>query len=144
MQSFRNTYRVLDNADARSVAALEAAGVEDFVQYRPFVAGQHQKHAYQTGEWERGVLSMGQAVAFVRQPQTVAEIYRAAAARGRGGADPALRRSQMTSAPLVLASSSGSTWIRTWESSIRSCKAASIRSQISWARATVMAPGTTR
>ncbi len=75
MQSFRNTYRVLDNADARSVAALEAAGVEDFVRYRPFVAGQHQKHAYQTGEWERGVLSMGQAVAFVRQPQTVAEIY---------------------------------------------------------------------
>jgi nitronate monooxygenase len=51
------------------------AAASDFVRYRPFVAGQHQKHAYQTGEWERGVLSMGQAVAFVRQPQTVAEIY---------------------------------------------------------------------
>lgn len=75
MQSFRNTYRVLDNADARSVAALEAAGETDYERYRPFVAGQHQQHAYATGEWERGVLSMGQAVAFARQPQSVAEIY---------------------------------------------------------------------
>ncbi len=75
MQSFRNTYRVLDNADARSVSELEAAGEKDFDKYRPFVAGPQQKHAYDTGEWERGVLSMGQAVSFTRKPQTVAEIY---------------------------------------------------------------------
>jgi NADH:quinone reductase (non-electrogenic) len=75
MQSFRNTYRVLDNADARSVSALEAAGETDFDKYRPFVAGPQQKLAYDTGDWDRGVLSMGQAIAFARKPQTVAEIY---------------------------------------------------------------------
>lgn len=75
MQSFRNTYRVLDNADARSVAELEAAGITDYERYRPFVAGLHQKHAYESGDWERGVLSMGQAIAFARKPQSVAEIY---------------------------------------------------------------------
>lgn len=75
MQSFRNTYRVLDNADARSVAALEAAGETDYERYRPFVAGVQQRLAYDTGDWERGVLSMGQSIVFTRGPQTVAEIY---------------------------------------------------------------------
>lgn len=76
MQSFRNTYRVLDNADARAVAALEADGETDFARYRELVAGRQQRHAYDSGDWERGVLSMGQAIAFARAPQTVAEIYR--------------------------------------------------------------------
>jgi nitronate monooxygenase len=88
MQSFRNTYRVLDNSDARSVAELEEAGERDYERFKPFVAGSHQKHAYDTGDWERGVLSMGQSIAFAHEPQTVAEIYaqllrEAAAARDR-------------------------------------------------------------
>jgi NADH:quinone reductase (non-electrogenic) len=88
LHSFRNTYRVLDNADARSVAELEAAGEQDYERYRPFVAGVHQKHAYESGDWERGVLSMGQSIAFARKSETVAEIYaqlllEAVAARAR-------------------------------------------------------------
>lgn len=75
MQSFRNTYRVLDNRDARSVSELEAAAETDYERYRPFVAGPHQKVAYETGDWERGVLSMGQSIAFARKTQSVAEIY---------------------------------------------------------------------
>jgi NADH:quinone reductase (non-electrogenic) len=75
MQSFRNTYRVLDNRDARAVSDLEARGEQDYEQYRPFVAGQHQKTAYDTGDWERGVLSMGQSITFARKLETVAEIY---------------------------------------------------------------------
>jgi NADH:quinone reductase (non-electrogenic) len=75
MQTFRNTYRVLDNADARSVSALEAAGDADYENYRPYVAGAHQKVAYETGDWNRGVLSMGQSIAFTRSEQTVAEIH---------------------------------------------------------------------
>ena len=75
MQSFRNTYRVLDNRDARAVSGLEARGEQDYEHYRPFVAGQHQKTAYETGDWERGVLSMGQSIAFARKLETVAEIY---------------------------------------------------------------------
>jgi NADH:quinone reductase (non-electrogenic) len=75
MQTFRNTYRVLDNEDARSVAKLEAKGEGDYEHYRPFVAGPHQKVAYDSGDWNRGVLSMGQAIAFARVEQTVAEVY---------------------------------------------------------------------
>ena len=75
MQSFRNTSRVLNNRDARAVAELEAAGQNDYEHYRPFVAGGQQKTAYETGDWERGVLSMGQSVAFARLRQSVAEIY---------------------------------------------------------------------
>jgi NADH:quinone reductase (non-electrogenic) len=75
MQTFRNTYRVLDNQDAQSVSALEAVGETDYELYRPFVAGPHQKVAYDTGDWNRGVLSMGQSIAFARAEQTVAEIY---------------------------------------------------------------------
>jgi NADH:quinone reductase (non-electrogenic) len=75
MESFRNTYRVLDNADARRVAELEAEGETDYERYRPFVAGGQQKHAYQSGDWERGVLSMGQSIAFARKSETVADVY---------------------------------------------------------------------
>jgi NADH:quinone reductase (non-electrogenic) len=75
MQTFRNTYRVLDNGDAQRVSALEAAGDTDYENYRPYVAGPHQKVAYDTGDWNRGVLSMGQAIAFAKSEQSVAEIY---------------------------------------------------------------------
>lgn len=75
MQSFRNTYRVLDNTDARAVAALEAAGETDFERYRRHVAGIRQKEAYETGDWERGVLSMGQSIAFADAIKPVAAIY---------------------------------------------------------------------
>jgi NADH:quinone reductase (non-electrogenic) len=88
MQSFRNTYRVLDNEDAQSVARLEATGETDYERYRPYVAGTRQKHAYASGDWQRGVLSMGQAIAFARKSETVAGIYaqllaEAATARAR-------------------------------------------------------------
>jgi nitronate monooxygenase len=75
MQSFRNTYRVLDNREAQAVAALELAGETNFERFKPHVAGVRQKEAYETGDWERGVLSMGQAVAFVREAKPVAAIF---------------------------------------------------------------------
>lgn len=75
LASQRNTYRVLDNRDARAVADLEAKGARDYEAYRPFVAGVRQKEAYETGDWERGVLSMGQSIAFAREVKSVAAIY---------------------------------------------------------------------
>lgn len=74
MTSFRNTFRVLDNTEARSVAELEADGERDFARYQPHVTGQRQREAYETGDSERGVLSMGQSVAFARKPKPVAGI----------------------------------------------------------------------
>lgn len=76
MQTFRNTYRVLDNDDARAVAALEAAGVTDFDRYRPHAMGTRAREAYETGDAERGLLSMGQSIAFAREIKPVAAIYR--------------------------------------------------------------------
>jgi len=75
MASFRNTYRALDNAAARSVAELEAGGVKDFAAYQPYVLGTHAKAAYTTGDWNQGVLSVGQSVAFAREIKPVAAIY---------------------------------------------------------------------
>ena len=91
LASLRNTYRVLDNRDARAVAELEAAGVSDHASYRELVAGMRQKEAYETGDWQRGVLSMGQSIAFARAIKPVAAIFaelvgeaRAALERVRG------------------------------------------------------------
>ncbi|MQX35034.1 NAD(P)H-dependent flavin oxidoreductase [Roseospira navarrensis] len=67
--------RVLDNATARAVADLEATGETDFAAYRPLVEGGLQKQAYQTGDADQGLLSMGPAVAFADRVEPVAAIY---------------------------------------------------------------------
>lgn len=74
MASFRNTYRAMDNEAARAVEALETEGVQDFEAYRPIVVGGEQKVAYETGDWNRGVLSMGQSVTFADEVKPVAAI----------------------------------------------------------------------
>lgn len=75
MASFRNTYRCLDNAAARTVAELEAAGERDFALYLPHVRGTNAKAAYTTGDWEQGILSMGQSAAFADEIKPVAAIF---------------------------------------------------------------------
>ncbi|MEZ5910289.1 MAG: nitronate monooxygenase [Hyphomicrobiaceae bacterium] len=75
MQTFRNTYRVIDNQAAQAVASLEAEGVKDFDAYRPFAAGTEAKVAYETGDWNRGLLSMGQSAVFADEVKPVAAIY---------------------------------------------------------------------
>lgn len=64
LQSLRNTYRALGNETAQAVAGLEAEGVKDYERYRPHVAGLLQKEAYASGDWNKGLLSLGQAAAF--------------------------------------------------------------------------------
>ena len=74
LQSLRNTYRALDNETARAVAAIEAEGVTDYERYRPLVAGTLQKEAYTTGDWNKGILSVGQSAAFATAVQPVEDI----------------------------------------------------------------------
>lgn len=88
MSTFRNTYRVLDNRTARCVAELEGAGETDFERYRPLVEGALQGEAYETGDWEKGTLSMGQSVAFANEIKPLAGIV----AQVLGEAEAALRR----------------------------------------------------
>ena len=64
LASMRNTYRVLDNETSRAVAELEARGETDYEAYRPYIQGTFQREAYETGDPEKGVLSMGQSAAF--------------------------------------------------------------------------------
>lgn len=74
LQSLRNTFRVLDNETARSVAALEQDGVTDYARYSPYVTGQLAKEAYTTGDWNKGVLSMGQSAVFATELCSTEEI----------------------------------------------------------------------
>ncbi|MDH3917814.1 MAG: nitronate monooxygenase [Rhodospirillales bacterium] len=74
LQSLRNTYRALDNETARSVAALEAEGVTDHERYSPHVAGTLQKEAYTSGDWNKVLLSLGQAAAFATALEPVEAI----------------------------------------------------------------------
>ena len=74
LQSLRNTYRALDNETAQAVAGLEAEGVTDYERYRPHVAGLLQKEAYASGDWNKGLLSLGQAAAFATALEPVEAI----------------------------------------------------------------------
>ncbi len=74
LHSLRNTYRALDNETARAVAEVEAEGATDYARYRPLIAGALQKEAYETGDWNKGILSVGQSAAFADAVQPVAAI----------------------------------------------------------------------
>ena len=61
LASMRNTYRVMDNQTARTVAELEASGANDYESYREHVRGTLQREAYEEGDPDKGLLSMGQS-----------------------------------------------------------------------------------
>lgn len=74
LAGMKNTFRCMDNETSRAVAALEAAGVTDFEQYRAHVAGTLQQEAYQSGNPELGILSMGQACVFADVVEPIEQI----------------------------------------------------------------------
>ncbi len=74
LASMRNTFRGLENETTRAIAALEAAGETDFEHYRPLVRGTLQTEAYESGDWNKGILSMGQAAVFADRREPVAAI----------------------------------------------------------------------
>lgn len=74
LASMRNTFRGIDNATTRAIADLERRGVTDFEAYRPYVTGGLQKEAYEAGDPEKGILSMGQACVFADRVEPVEAI----------------------------------------------------------------------
>lgn len=66
---------MLDNETARQVAALEEIQENDFEKYRQFVQGANQRDAYQKGDTEKGLLSMGQSCVFANEIKSMEEIY---------------------------------------------------------------------
>lgn len=75
LSTFQDNLRVLDNETARKVAALEESQENDFEKYRQFVQGANQRDAYQEGDTEKGLLSMGQSCVFANEIKSVEAIY---------------------------------------------------------------------
>lgn len=68
-------WRVLDNATAREVAALEASGACSYPAFGDRVLGRTGRdRAYRAGDPEAGMLSMGPSIAFADRAQPLAAI----------------------------------------------------------------------
>ncbi len=87
LASFRNTMRVVDNEAARQVAAMEAEGRDDFEEFRPLVAGKEAYAAYESGDVERGLLSMGPSAAFAERVEPLGAIIHRMIEEASQGAD---------------------------------------------------------
>jgi len=73
--SLGDTWRILDNENARKVAALEQAGASSYADFGELISGERtQALAYQAGQHEEGMLSMGPAVGFARGIEPVESI----------------------------------------------------------------------
>nr|NYU05697.1 nitronate monooxygenase [Pseudomonas sp. SbOxS1] len=70
----RQHHRVLNNESAKNVAALDAAGANDFEHYRPHVMGSLATQAYVTGDSSLGMLDYGPSVVFANSVQPVEAI----------------------------------------------------------------------
>lgn len=73
--SLGDTWRVINNHNARKVAALEEAGARSYTEFGDLINGTRTNRlVYQDGQIEEGMLSMGPAVGFARVVEPVADI----------------------------------------------------------------------
>ncbi|PJX26652.1 nitronate monooxygenase [Advenella sp. S44] len=71
--SLGDTWRVIDNDNARKVAAMEHAGAKTYTEFGELISGARTKKlAYDNGDYEEGMLSMGPAVGFAQSVEPVA------------------------------------------------------------------------
>jgi nitronate monooxygenase len=75
MSIFGDNTRVIDNPDSQRVAEMEREGIDDFEAYRPLVQGTLQREAYETGDWRRGTMSVGQGCSFADEIEPVEAIF---------------------------------------------------------------------
>lgn len=76
LSSLRNTMRVLRNETTDQVRAIEQAGEGSVETLIPLVSGKVGRIAYETGDWTKGALSAGQALAFTDTPEPLAAIVK--------------------------------------------------------------------
>lgn len=72
--SLRNTMRVLRNDTSDLVRQIEVAGEGSVETLLPLVSGKIGRAAYESGQWSRGALSVGQAVSFADKVEPLADI----------------------------------------------------------------------
>ncbi len=75
MSIFGDNSRVIDNPDTQRIAELERDGIDDYEAYRPLVQGTLQREAYETGDWRRGAMSVGQSCGFADEIEPVEAIF---------------------------------------------------------------------
>ena len=67
LSTLGDTWRILDNENARKVSALEAAGARSYQDFGELISGDRTNElAYRQGLHDEGMLSMGAAVGFAR------------------------------------------------------------------------------
>ncbi|ODT37592.1 MAG: nitronate monooxygenase [Lautropia sp. SCN 70-15] len=75
LRSLRNTWRVLRNDTAEEVARIEASGADNHEAFGELILGRYARdHCYREGDWSRGMLSLGPAIAFADRIQPTEEI----------------------------------------------------------------------
>jgi nitronate monooxygenase len=74
LSSLRNTMRILKNETSEAVKLIEARGEGSLETLLPHVSGKVGRLAYETGDWSRGALSVGQSVAFLDRREPLAAI----------------------------------------------------------------------
>ncbi len=74
MSIFGDNSRAIDNNSTQAIRELEAHSITDYEAYRPHVQGKLQREAYEDGDWTRGAMSLGQAVAFAGEIEPVEAI----------------------------------------------------------------------
>lgn len=75
LRSLGNTWRVLRNATAEQVAALERDGARDYAAYGDLLDGRNTRdRCYREGQWQHGMVSLGPSIAFARRVEPLAEI----------------------------------------------------------------------
>ncbi len=77
LSTFGKTYRCLHNEAAETIRQMEAEGISDFEAYRHLARGESAREAYETGDWRRGILSLGPAIAFAEKIEPAADIIAA-------------------------------------------------------------------
>jgi len=75
LQSLGNTWRVLRNDTAQQIEALEGSGVTDHAAFGDLIKGTTARDGcYATGDWHRGMLSLGPAIAFAQRIEPLSAI----------------------------------------------------------------------
>lgn len=74
LQTLRNTARALRNETTEAVQRVEAEHPGDLDALMPLISGKVGRVAYESGDWTKGVLSVGQSVAFADRIEPLAKI----------------------------------------------------------------------
>jgi nitronate monooxygenase len=90
-------WRVLANATAREVQRLESTGLRTYPEFGELARGRTGRDgAYRDGDTDRGLLSLGPAVAFIQRREPVAAVMHRLV---RDASDSLMRAAQLRPAP---------------------------------------------